>query len=42
MTTFVFVEVSRFVEVLPGDHWTGAVVYVQLMAVAAFAGGLTG
>ena len=40
VTSLVAVEAERFVSVLLGDQWTGAVVYAQLMAVAAFFGSL--
>jgi PST family polysaccharide transporter len=39
-TAFLFVEAREVVLVLFGDQWLGAVPYMQLMAVAAFTGGL--
>ncbi len=40
-TAFLFVEAERVVRVLLGDQWSGAVVFMRLMAIAAFFGGMT-
>ncbi len=39
-TAFIFVEAESVILVLLGDQWLGAVVYLRLMSVAAFLGGL--